>query len=158
MQTKEGKEIAEEICQLNINLATWSRFHLDQVFSVNGRGPDGLLTLQQFHMLLYFSEYGQTTVSALAEHLSLSKSSTSLSISKLVSKGYLAREAASGEGDKRRVYFHLTEKGRQVMEKTQVGFLSGVGAFFDSYNAQTRLAIYKHLEAINLLLSGGKKE
>lgn len=56
----------------------------------------------------------KSTVTNIAKSLSLSPAAMSISVSKLVKKGYLIRRTS--EKDRRRVYVFLTPKGKKINE------------------------------------------
>lgn len=155
MSEISGKSIAELLVKLNVKWVRWSRIHLEQVFSTNGKGEEKKLTIQQFHILIHIRDLGLNTVSQISNSLCLSKSSTSLSIGKLVEKGYLKKEHPSQEDDGRKTYFHLTEKGHTVMKGTENMLMEFASSYFDSFDNDTKEALFNHLYAINHLLSIG---
>lgn len=156
MSDISGKKIAELIIYLNVNLVCWSRMHLEQVFSSNGKGEEGKLTVQQFHILLYIRDFGINTVSEISEAFCLSKSSTSLTISKMVAKGYLVKETPIKGDDGRKIYFHLTDKAYTALQATESNLMEVAGRYFDSFDEETRRTLCSHLNTINhLLLTGG---
>lgn len=150
-----SKKIAELLIDLNGNWVRWGRIHLDQVFSSNGKGDEGKFTIQQFHILMHISKMGLNTVSDISNAMCLSKSSTSLSITKLVDKGFLKKEPPSANDDGRKIYFHLTEKGHTAMKVTESALMDIASAYFDSFNDETKMMLCNHLNAINQLLSTG---
>lgn len=158
MRPIQGTHIAQRLIALNVNLICWSRGHLEQAFSVNGKGEEEKLTLQQFHLMIHIEEVKLNTVSELATALNLSKSSASLTIGKLVTKGYVRREQPTTGDDGRKVYFYLTEKGRKALEKTENTFVDIIGTYFDYLEDDAKQAVCTHLDGINqLLVAGGSK-
>ncbi|WP_313528615.1 MarR family winged helix-turn-helix transcriptional regulator [Anaerotignum sp.] len=155
MSDVSGKKIAELLITLNINLVCWSRVHLEQVFSTNGKGEEEKLTVQQFHILLHIRDFGLNTVSDISDFFCLSKSSISLSISKLVVKGYLKKESPIKGDDGRKIYFYLTEKGNEAVIATENALMDAAGCYFDSFDNETRNILCNHLTTINHLLSTG---
>ncbi|WMI81122.1 MarR family winged helix-turn-helix transcriptional regulator [Anaerotignum sp. MB30-C6] len=155
MSEVRGKEIAALIINLNVNLVCWSRLHLEQIFSTNGK-EEGKLTIQQFNILIYIRDFGINTVSEISKAFCLSKSSTSLTISKMVAKGYLIKEAPEEGDDGRKIYFHLTEKGHASLQETESTIMEVAGQHFDSFDAEKRKTLFNHLYMINhLLITGG---
>lgn len=159
MSDVTGKQIAELFIKLNTNLAYWSRLHLVEVFSTNGKGEETKLTTQQFHSLICIRDFGLNTVSLISEALCLSKSSASLSIAKMVEKGYLKKECPTKDDDGRKIYLHLTEKGHSAAQATENALMKITSDYFDSFDADTKLTLYEHLNTIIQLLStGGTKK
>lgn len=158
MKATGGKEIAKRLIALNVNLICWSRGHLEQAFQVNGKGEGEKLTIQQFHLMVHILEANLNTVSDLAQALHLSKSSTSLAVTKLVSKGHLRREEPMPSEDGRKSYFFLTEKGEKAVENTQNIFMEIVAGYFEHLEEDAKTLVCGHLDGINqLLVSGGSK-
>lgn len=159
MSDINGKEIAELFIRLNTNLVYWSRLHLVEVFSTNGKGDETKLTTQQFHSLICIRDFGFNTVSLISEALCLSKSSASLSIAKMVEKGYIKKESATKNDDGRKIYLHLTEKGKAAAQATENGLMKITTNYFDSFDNETKLTLYEHLNTIIQILStGGTKK
>ncbi|NCC16317.1 MAG: MarR family transcriptional regulator [Clostridia bacterium] len=159
MSDISGKQIAALFIQLNVNLVCWSRFHLEQVFNTNGKGEEDKLTTQQFHFMIYIRDFGMNTVSELSKALCLSKSSVSLSTTKMVNKGYLKKESPTGEEDGRKIYFHLTDYGLSAVQATENALMDTAGQYFDSFDDETKRILCSHLYTINHLLStGGTKK
>lgn len=156
MSEISGHMLAELLINLNINMVRWSRMHLERVFSVNGKGEEGKLTTQQFHIMIAIQKFELNTVSDMAEAFCLSKSSVSLTVSKMVTKGYLEKKSPIQGDDGRKIYFCLTKKGQQAMEETQKILTEISGQHFDLYDSETKKALFDHLNALNqLLVTGG---
>ncbi|MDD4843595.1 MAG: MarR family transcriptional regulator [Anaerotignum sp.] len=155
MSKVNGKEIAEIFFDLKVHMNFWSKLHLEQVFSINGKGDEGKLTMQQFQLLLCIKDLGLNTISELSSSFYLSKSSTSLSIAKMVEKGYLEKESPSKEDDGRKIYLHLTKKGDTALQSTQNDLMAIASSYFDSFDDKKKQALYHHLNATNHLLSTG---
>jgi DNA-binding MarR family transcriptional regulator len=81
------------------------------------RGNRGGLSLPQFRALVRIEHEPTTTITAIAEHLALSLSSTSRLISGLVKRGFLARKATPS--DRRQSPVVITAKGRAVLQSAR---------------------------------------
>ncbi|WP_304508856.1 MarR family winged helix-turn-helix transcriptional regulator [Anaerotignum sp.] len=159
MSDISGKQIAALFIKLNTNLVYWGRLHLVEVFSANGKGAETRLTTQQFHSLICIRDFGLNTVSQISDALCLSKSSASLSIAKMVEKGYLKKECATKNDDGRKIYLHLTEKGNAAAQATENALMKITSSYFDSFDDETKLTLYEHLNTIIQILStGGTKK
>lgn len=158
MSNVSGKEIAELIISLNMNLVRWNRNHFEQLFSTNGKGDEGTLTMQQFHILITIRDCGITTISKISELFCLSKSSMSLTMSKMVAKGYLTKEIPLDGDDGRKIYFSLTPKALSALATTEKAIMEIAGKQFDSLTEEKKLALYDHLTKINHLLTGGSEQ
>ncbi|WP_312045318.1 MarR family winged helix-turn-helix transcriptional regulator [Anaerotignum sp.] len=156
MDEVSGQKIAELFFDLRVNMTFWSRFHLEQVFSINGKGEEEKLTMQQFHFLLCIRDLGLNTVSKISNSLYLSKSSASLSIAKMEEKGFIQKQCPSKGDDGRKMYLRLTEKGNTALKATENSLMRITSGYFDSFDKEKKQALCHHLNAINqLILSGG---
>jgi DNA-binding MarR family transcriptional regulator len=77
------------------------------------RGNRGGLSMPQFRALVRIEREPSATITAIAEHLALSVSSTSRLIAGLVRRGFLARKATPS--DRRQSPVIITAKGRAVL-------------------------------------------
>ncbi len=152
MSDAYGRKIAELFIALHMNLAYWTRLHLEEVFNVSGKGEGQKLTVQQLSFLVCIRDYGLNTVSQIANAMCLSKSSASLSIAKLVERGYLLKEFPSKEDDGRKVYLHLTEKGTAATQVTEDALIQITSNYFGAFEDDKKEAIYDHLNALNQLI------
>lgn len=156
MSDESGKEIAEHFFNLKVHMAFWSKLHLEEVFSINGKGEEAKLTMQQFQVLLCIRNLGINTVSEISSSFCLSKSSASLGIAKMVKKGYVIKEYPDKEDDGRKIYLSLTQKGLSALEITESNLMEIASSYFDSFDVEKKRALYYHLKTINhLLLTGG---
>ncbi|WP_312071501.1 MarR family winged helix-turn-helix transcriptional regulator [Anaerotignum propionicum] len=156
MAEVSGQKIAELFFDLRVNMSFWSKLHLEQVFSINGKGEEEKLTMQQFHFLLCIRDLGLDTVSKISNSLYLSKSSASLSIAKMEEKGFIQKQSPSKDDDGRKIYLRLTEKGDSALKTTENSLMGITSGYFDSFAEEKKQALCHHLKAINqLILSGG---
>ena len=81
------------------------------------RGNRGGLSLPQFRALVRIEREPSATITAIAEHLALSVSSTSRLIAGLVGRGFLSRKAAPS--DRRQSPVIITAKGRAVLRSAR---------------------------------------
>src|SRR5207302_4332277 len=75
------------------------------------------LSVPQFRALALLGRLDGADLRSVAEHLGLSTPSASRMIQTLVTKGFVVREAATG--DRRQIALHLSERGRAVMKAAQ---------------------------------------
>lgn len=156
MDEVSGQKIAELFFDLRVNMSFWSKLHLEQVFSINGKGEEGKLTMQQFHFLLCIRDLCLDTVSELSNTLYLSKSSASLSIAKMEEKGLIKKESPNKDDDGRKMYLRLTDKGKSALKSTEKSLMNITSSYFDSFDEEKKQALCHHLDAINqLILTGG---
>lgn len=97
------------------------------------------LTKSQFSLLQLISSLEKATVSTLVAVTGTSKSSTSLTLTKMENDGYIKRVPADGDDDKRKVYIVLTEKGKSVYKTSSDNFLKKFNEFYDSLSAENKI-------------------
>ena len=129
MANEDANKWANQMLQFNLKLAHWNRRHFEHIFNINGKGG-GELTRQQFHLLIIIHEMDIHTLSKLTKFLDISKSSLSLTISKLVSEGFLEKKLPSQQDDGRKVYFYVTEKGTHSLEQVHQEALRNLANFY----------------------------
>ncbi|MBN6187232.1 MarR family transcriptional regulator [Aneurinibacillus sp. BA2021] len=96
---------------------------LDYVFKKLGRRVtldftrriSPVISASQSLILNILGEYGPKKVSELAEELEITLPSITTLADKLVALGYIERKKS--DKDRRIVYLHITEQGRQVVEE-----------------------------------------
>lgn len=77
------------------------------------------------------------TVSEMAEFLKISKSTLSIIMNKLVARGLVTREYPDG-GDRRRVYFKISEKGKEIAKRMNRHYIDGLSKGYMSFNEEER--------------------
>ncbi len=155
MQKAYEKEIAKELVTLNMNIWWWNRGHMMKSFHVNGKNENGLLTMQQFHVLMFMKSTGVNTVSELCKWLHLSKSSMSIMISNLEKMGYLYKQQADDADDGRKVYLHLTQMGKETVAKAEENVLEDIASCFTSFSEEAQTKICTNLKELNKMLKAG---
>ncbi len=155
MQKAYGKEIAKELVALNMNIWWWNRGHMMKSFHVNGKNENGLLTMQQFHVLMFIKSTGVNTISELCKWLHLSKSSMSIMISNLEKMEYLYKQQADDTDDDRKVYLHLTDIGKQTVAKAEQKVLEDIAGCFASFSEEAQTKICTNLKELNTMLKAG---
>lgn len=83
-------------------------------FNINGNSSG--LTKNQFNILTAIRNLNHDTITKLENFLNSSGSTVSITISKLVSDGYLYKEQPADNEDKRVVYIRLTDKGVKTLD------------------------------------------
>lgn len=81
--------------------------------------PD--ITIRQFFYLEEIQHQKETTLTAVAQALSVSKPTATAAISKLVRDGYIIRTQSAE--DQRKYILSLSEQGEQVFERKQEAYL-----------------------------------
>lgn len=118
MEKQASRELAEKLVAFNIRLGHWKAQVYDKEFNINGKGKNKPeLTSRQFGILFLIYHYKLNTVSQLVEEINISKSSVSLTVTKLTEEGYLRKKAPKKGEDGRKVYIEITPKGKKSLEK-----------------------------------------
>ena len=99
------------------------------------------LTSVQFKLLCGIRSVEKMTVTDLADLSQTSKSSISLTLTKLEKDGFIKRIPAETDDDKRRVYMTLTEKGISATQKAQENFIRHFWEFYNSLTQEKRVIL-----------------
>jgi DNA-binding MarR family transcriptional regulator len=77
-------------------------------------GRPSELSVPQFRALIYLQHHPGSSLSGIADHLGLARSTTSQLVDGLMQRNYVVRESA--QEDRRRAMFLLTERGRAMLD------------------------------------------
>ncbi len=98
------------------------------------------MSYRQIDILVILECLGIHTVSEIAAFLKVSKSTASIVINKLVSKGYVIKERPSDSEDGRRTYLTISDKGVSVLEKMGRVYIEGLAELYSMFDEQTKAA------------------
>ena len=82
-------------------------------FNVNGKGQFEI-SMRQFQILLALRLNSIDSISGLEQLFNISKSSLSLTISKMEKSGFIHKEQLPDDKDKRTVHLKITSKGEEI--------------------------------------------
>ena len=82
-------------------------------FNVNGKGQFEI-SMRQFQILLALRLNSIDSISGLEQLFNISKSSLSLTISKMEKSGFIHKEQFPDDKDKRTVHLKITSKGEEI--------------------------------------------
>lgn len=151
----EARILAGKFFMINLNIGKWSSLHYKKNFDIEGVSFN--LTSRQFSILIMISKLNLSTVSEMEEFISLSKSSLSLTISKLVEEGYLKKEYPKGIADKRRVYFCVTEKGNIILNEAIERLIDSFHRLYISLDEPRRFEFKEGIEKLsNAMIEEGE--
>ena len=85
-------------------------------FNVNGKGQFEI-SMRQFQILLALRLNSIDSISDLEQLFNISKSSLSLTISKMEKSGFIHKEQLPDDKDKRTVHLKITSKGEEITKK-----------------------------------------
>ena len=110
--------LAKKLFDFQIQWGQCNKNMLGQVFNINGKNNISL-TFQQFIILTLVHKMEINTISQLAALLNLSKSSLSLTLSKMEQENLLKKTPAPKGDDGRKVYLCITQKGLSALEERE---------------------------------------
>lgn len=100
----------------------------------------------QHRILMVLSSNGKLNQKDLASFLQVSPATITISIKKLVKDGYISKE--SMESDNRYNLLQITEKGREVITKSNEIFTSIENMMFSDFSEQEKNLFWSMLERI----------
>lgn len=145
---KESEELAEKLFEFNLKLSNWDSSTYSKEFNRNGKGKY-CLSVRQFHILFITYKFGFSTVSQYQNIMNISKSSLSLTVSKLVEEGYLRREQPQEDDDGRKVYIYITDKGKAAADEVLERIMDLFCRFYDSLDEQKQEDLKIGIEKLN---------
>lgn len=115
---EKSQELAKKMLDFQIQWGQWNKNMVNQVFNINGKNHINL-TLQQFVILMLVHKMDIHSVSQMACLLNLSKSSLSLTLSKMEQEELLQKIPAPKGEDGRKIYLSITQKGVAALEERE---------------------------------------
>ena len=117
METKENTRVlAKQFLDFHLKFGCWNAQNTRNHFNLNGKNANEL-SMRQFQILLLLYETKLETVSGLEEVLKISKSSLSLTISKMEKLGFITKSQYPDDADRRTVHIKVTPKGVEILKK-----------------------------------------
>lgn len=156
MSKSDGKAIAKKLIETNRLMMDWSKESMKLAFSEEKNQnlfASGNITIRQLQMIHIIRDDGINTISGIAKELNLSKSSTSLTISKLVKNGLLEKRSPDEDDDGRKAYFFLTQEGETEAARMESDLVEMIGRAFRDLSQEDTKKICDHLDAIISLLN-----
>jgi len=151
LEQSDAMDIAKAMLQFELKLLQWEKSHFKFLFNVNGKG-ECEITLSQFQILVCISGLKLETLSQLANYTHISKSSLSLSISRMVKNGFIIKQApADNLADKRIVYFRVTPKGNLLLKKMERECLHTLADYFLTLDEEKAQRLKLGLELLSQL-------
>jgi DNA-binding MarR family transcriptional regulator len=133
-----GRDCAEEVMSAVPPVVWYMRRQM--------RGNRGKLSLPQFRALVRIERDPSASMTAIAEHLGVSLSTTSRVISGLVRRGYLARQMA--RLDRRQARLAITAKGGEVLRTARGATRQSLGRVLQNLMTRDRDVV---IEAMRIL-------
>lgn len=148
LNNQETKELAQMLMEFNFKLSHWDSCNYNKQFNKNGKSRHSL-SIRQFHILIITYKFGFSTVSQYQNIMDISKSSLSLTVSKLVEQGYLCREFPQENDDGRKVYIKITQKGIDAVNEASDRVIEMFCKFYDSLDEVKKCDLKIGIEKLN---------
>ena len=147
-----SQDLAKKILNFQILWGQWNKSVVNQVFNINGKGNSNL-TLQQFIILMLVHRVDIKSVSQMACLLNLSKSSLSLTLSKMEKEGLLQKMPPPKGDDGRKVYLCVTQKGISALKESEQKTLQFFVEYCHILSQQQREDLQIGIEKLSGVLS-----
>ena len=106
-------------------------------FNVNGKGQFEI-SMRQFQILLALRLNSIDSISGLEQMFNISKSSLSLTISKMEKSGFIHKEQLPDDKDKRTVHLKITSKGEEITKKFDEIICQSFTDFYKTLNEKQK--------------------
>ncbi len=106
-------------------------------FNVNGKGQFEI-SMRQFQILLALRLNSIDSISGLEQLFNISKSSLSLTISKMEKSGFIHKEQLPDDKDKRIVHLKITSKGEEITKKFDEIICQSFTDFYKTLNEKQK--------------------
>ena len=106
-------------------------------FNVNGKGQFEI-SMRQFQILIALRHGDIDNISGFEELFNISKSSLSLTISKMEKAGLLYKTQFPNDKDKRTIHLRLTSKGEEITKKFDEIICESFTDFYNTLNEKQK--------------------
>ena len=127
----ENKEEMKEFADGLFNFGVYIGQYIRDKFNINGKN-NCEISMRQFQILMALHKLDADSMSELEDMFKVSKSSLSLTISKMEKSGLIYKEHNPNDKDKRTMHIKLTETGVELIEKFNDTIYN---VFSDFYNS-----------------------
>ena len=127
----ENKEEIKVLVESLFDFGSYIGQYIRDKFNINGKN-NCELSMRQFRILMALYKLNVDSISQLEDTFKISKSSLSLTISKMEKSGLIYKEHNPEDSDKRTVHIKLTPKGIELIEKFNDTIYN---VFLDFYNS-----------------------
>ena len=159
MRTATGREVVLSMLDLATDIARWNKKYTTRKVLLTKLEEIGLTSHQVEVLGFMYANPELDTVSAMASEMFISKGSLSLMLSKLENGGFVQKKAAEGNDDGRKVYMHLTEKGKAAVEDIRETMVVSASDVFEDMDEEKRTLFYTKVKELQELFNtGGWKE
>jgi len=144
-------ELTKKLVNFKINVSKWLSKNTVNMFGFDKDAS--LLSERQFLILAHLDTFNQLTISQFEKIFHISKSSISLTISKLESDGYVKKYKGPPEEDGRKVYICLTDKGKAIVDEINLKFENFFNNFFSKLAKPQRKKLILAMDIFNSILN-----
>ena len=134
---EEINQIALKVMKIQMCMIRWHMKYMADLFDVNGKKAD-TLTRTQMEILKIVESIPQLTVSQLGKIMHISKSSISITVSRMEAYGYVIRYKDNDEADGRKTFLEITEKGKTAVDKISKKMLEGFALYYKSMKEEDK--------------------
>ena len=143
---ENATDLAMGLLNFNLQLGCWFAGNLRNHFNINGKGNIEI-SMRQFQILMALQHHNVDNISGLENIFNISKSSLSLTISKMENTGLLYKEHYPEDKDRRTVHLRLTSKGEEITKKffeaICISFTDFYGTLDDAQRENMKIGIEK---------------
>ncbi len=126
---KSDEELIEILKEINVSMVNIFKLSTSTGFKKNSKS-EVAISERQFHILYAMNKRNINTTSTLAEFFDLSKANISIIVSKLEASGHITKDQNKENSDGRNVFFQITEKGLEDLEKHKQLVISNANDHF----------------------------
>ncbi|MGE4213667.1 MAG: MarR family winged helix-turn-helix transcriptional regulator [Anaerotignaceae bacterium] len=130
-------QIALKVMKIQMCMIRWHMQHMSELFDVNGKKTD-TLTRTQMEILKIIESIQQVTVSQLGQIMHISKSSISITVSRMEAYGYVTRYKDNDEEDGRKTFLSITQKGKIALKDINKKMLEGFAVYYKSMKEEDK--------------------
>lgn len=149
---EQSQLLAKKMLDFQLQWGQWNKNMVNQVFNINGKNNIDL-TIQQFIILMLIHKMNINTISQMAYLLNLSKSSLSLTLSKMEKEDLLQKTPAPKGEDGRKIYLSVTEKGVAALEEREQKTLQFFIEYCDGLSEQQKQDLEISIEKLSQILT-----
>lgn len=109
------------------------------------------LSIRKFRILYLLSAKEKCTVSEIADSFFISKSSLSITISRMVEEGLIKKEYPQKGQDGRMVYIVITDIGEEILKAVYKDIRGVIDSYFNSLSADDLKNLEKGLDLLGVI-------
>lgn len=117
----------------------------------------GDLSERQFSILILLTLMQKNTISELAKFMNVSKSALSIVMNKLVKKGYVQKVYPQEIDDKRKIYFYVSNTGKEILKKMKKANLDEFRTLYQTFDKEQKEKMNIAIEKLEEISKGKDK-